>query len=87
MGSESKSKFGIVLNVKCYHPKEDKEYQCKTIEGTDPEYQGYRCPKCNHEICITIEQHYLNSKDLKDNESKRALACRDCVKTMLVFRE
>jgi len=73
METESKSKFGIVFNVKCYPPKEDKEYQCKPIEGTGPEYQDYRCPKCNHEICITIEQHYLNSKDLKENESKQVL--------------
>ena len=70
METESKNRFGIIFNVKCYHPKEEKEYQCKTIEGTDPDYQGYCCPKCNHEICITFEQHYLNSKTLKEKGSK-----------------
>ena len=65
MAPENKKKLGIVFNVKCYHPKEDKEYQCKTIDGTDPEYQGYRCTRCNHEIMLEIKQYYLDAKDLK----------------------
>jgi hypothetical protein len=28
--------LGIVFNIKCYHPREDKEYQCEAIRGTDP---------------------------------------------------
>jgi DNA-directed RNA polymerase subunit RPC12/RpoP len=68
MGPEREGRFGIVFNIKCYHPKEDKEYQCKTIEGNDSEYQGYRCPKCNHEICMTIKQYFFDAKELKEEK-------------------
>lgn len=69
--AETKRKLGIVFNLKCYHPKEDKEYQCKTIEESQLEYQGYRCPKCGHEIWMQIQQHYLSSEDLKEKEKTR----------------
>lgn len=66
--------MGIVFNVKCYHPETDTgdlskdsnwPTQCETIEGgDDPEYQGYRCPKCGHEICVSIKQYLFMPKDL-----------------------
>jgi DNA-directed RNA polymerase subunit RPC12/RpoP len=65
MMSQSKKKLVTAFNVKCYHPKEDKEYQCKTIEGNDPEYQGYHCPRCHHEIMLEIKQYYLDEEALK----------------------
>jgi len=63
------TRLGVVFNIKCYHPKEDKEYQCEAITGTDPEYQGWQCPKCKHEIMMEVKQYYLNQKEL-DKEDK-----------------
>ena len=61
--------LGVVFNIKCYHPREDKEYQCEAIKGDDQEYQGWLCPKCHHEIMMEVKQHYLNQKEL-DMEDK-----------------
>jgi len=57
----TKLSFGLKFRVKCYHPEEEKSYECEPIEEdvVVDDYQGFRCPKCKHEIGLIIEQYYF----------------------------
>ena len=35
----------IDIQIKCYHPEEEKAYVCIQVED-EHEYLGFECPKC-----------------------------------------
>ena len=57
------SNFGLKFKVYCFHPEESKSYECEPIEEDVEDYQGFRCPKCKHEIGLVIEQVYMEEDE------------------------